>query len=594
MIDREWLVVGARPAYTPTRILIALLPHILVLVGLSFPPNSILRPALFAPLAIYGFYYANSHFNIGPPLNQAGMGVMAAYWSCRVLELLVFVPPELSGIQRIIPENLPPQLIKDGLAGGNPPSTVPPILLLNGNGNQKTHNKQNGNGCTLPKESKKTDKKNSHHLEPPAPSAKQPDPQPVLISNQVLLLEPVPPPFTISKLLWSFDLWTTYRLIGWTEQAPLSSHGLKHPFLRTSSPRAFLVNRTLQLLSALFILDLASTVLAIEPKTHAYFSAIESSSPALADQSVDWRALWSILVVTFTWQSLEVSYVATAISLVALGTFMGWKGAMWEPWGWPPVFGTLKELWVRPGLAMLWSKTWHHYFRRMLVALVWQGLGEKVLGLRTTSSSPPPSTVSTPTPDGQSTNAPGPASRTPSPSSSAFQSPHLRPPGSNNVLPSPRTQPKTKPRDLFSNLVKSLLVFTLTGLLHECGLLSLEPTTLLAKHPLTPRWGTTTLFFVVQPLAIGVEGVVKGAYRSFKGRRMQSTRVENGSSWEARFLQGAVLRNVERLVGFVWTWVWLGWTARWVVEDWSKRGQWSVKLTEWSVIRWVWLGTFWV
>lgn len=201
------------------------------------------------------------------------------------------------------------------------------------------------------------------------------------------------------------------------------------------------------------------------------------------------------------------------------------------------------------------TRTWHHYFRRVLFSLAWVGLGEHVLGLTTTSTSPPPSTASTPTVDGQTTNLPPPA------------------------VP---TAPIRPPSHLLANLTKSLLVFTLTGLLHECGNLSVGPV-LPALHSHTtslPLIGTTTLFFAVQPVAIGAEAIVKGFWRQWKGK-------DGGKL-------GKHTQTLERAVGFCWTWWWLGTTAGWVVEDWSKRGFYSAKLAEWSVIRWFTAGTFWV
>ena len=162
--------------------------------------------------------------------------------------------------------------------------------------------------------------------------------------------------YTMARFLWAANLWSNYRGIGWTYQAPLSKGALRDPFLRTSRVRAFLFNRVGQLLFTLVVVDVLSTLLAAEPRTRNYFSAIEGVSPRLAEQPVQWRALWSIIVVGVTWQGLELSYVATAISMVSVGSMTGWKGAMWEPWGWPPLFGTLGELWNRPGLAMMWSK----------------------------------------------------------------------------------------------------------------------------------------------------------------------------------------------------------------------------------------------
>ena len=243
---------------------------------------------------------------------------MSAFWSLRVVELLLVAAPEVNGVQRIL------------VVGA-----IPPL------------------------DPNKVSSKASSLSPPPETNLTQPPPRPPSSAPlSTAILEPIPAPYTLEKLYWAASLWGNYRGIGWTYQSPLSRHALDPPFLRTSSPRAFLINRTKQLVFALSVTDVLSTLLTLEP-SRAYFSAIEGVSPRLADQAVHWRALFSVMVVSFVWSSMEVSYVATAISCVSFGSMLGWEGALWEPWGWPPLFGSLSELWRRPGLAMMWSRTWH-------------------------------------------------------------------------------------------------------------------------------------------------------------------------------------------------------------------------------------------
>ena len=202
-----------------------------------------------------------------------------------------------------------------------------------------------------------------------------------------------------------------------------------------------------------------------------------------------------------------------------------------------------------------------------MFTLAWTGLGERVLGLATSSSSPPPSTTSTPTPDGTSTNTPSSA----------------RPLSSHDSTHKATCRPLSSPHHLLlPNLVKSLLVFTLTGLIHEAGNLSVGPVLekLHSHSRSVPLIGTTTLFFAVQPIGIALEAVVKRFWRQWKTTHPG--------------LSLGLGLEVERAVGFCWTWWWLGTTAGWVVEDWSKRGFYSVKLAEWSVLRYLLKGTFWV
>ena len=68
----------------------------------------------------------------------------------------------------------------------------------------------------------------------------------------------------------------------------------------------------------------------------------------------------------------------------------------------------------------------------------------------------------------------------------------------------------------------------------------------------------TTPFFVLQPFALAAEEIVKGRWRSWKRARGE----DGGDRW--------VL--FERLVGFVWTWVWLGWSAQWYIKGWVGIG----------------------
>lgn len=107
------------------------------------------------------------------------------------------------------------------------------------------------------------------------------------------------------------------------------------------------------------------------------------------------------------------------------------------------------------------------------------------------------------------------------------------------------------------NLVKSFCVFALTGIIHDYAYYLV----LFHLHDQsfwkTWRWTDTiisTKFFISQPFGIAFEAVVKKAWRRWK--RGRGLAAEN-DGW---------LAFVERLIGFVWTWTFLGWTAGWFVE----------------------------
>jgi hypothetical protein len=112
-----------------------------------------------------------------------------------------------------------------------------------------------------------------------------------------------------------------------------------------------------------------------------------------------------------------------------------------------------------------------------------------------------------------------------------------------------------------------LIVFTLSGVLHDCGTLSLillnTPDDQLIRldgvFALTP-------FFVLQPFALVAEALLKAQYRRWKTMTYPDWK-EKGTPKTLVF--------VERVFGFTATWVWLGWSAGWFVEGLTKRGMFS-------------------
>jgi hypothetical protein len=180
-------------------------------------------------------------------------------------------------------------------------------------------------------------------------------------------------------------------------------------------------------------------------------------------------------------------------------------------------------------------------------------VGENLLGLTHSGESAHPRTIQAPSAS---------TSSTPSPLGSGRTSP-------THPIPSltKHTARPLSPRLALSNFAKSLIVFTLSGLIHDCGTLSLillntpdhQPINLNGVFALTP-------FFVLQPFALVVEALLKAQYRRWKTRAYPTWK-EKGTPENLVFL--------ERLVGFVMTWVWLGWSASWFVEGLTKRGMFS-------------------
>jgi hypothetical protein len=94
----------------------------------------------------------------------------------------------------------------------------------------------------------------------------------------------------------------------------------------------------------------------------------------------------------------------------------------------------------------------------------------------------------------------------------------------------------------------------------------------------TVRWRdlfSLSPFFVAQPVALAFEAVIKHRWRKFK---------------HSRGFQPGSLITLERVVGFIWTWLWLGWTAGWFVEGMSRLGVWRhwPGKTYMSALWWVW------
>jgi hypothetical protein len=120
---------------------------------------------------------------------------------------------------------------------------------------------------------------------------------------------------------------------------------------------------------------------------------------------------------------------------------------------------------------------------------------------------------------------------------------------------------------MLANFVKSLIVFTLCGWMHDQASYALLHRNAPAGSSVhwTQAVGTIP-FFVAQPFALAVEAFIRKQWRNWKARRY---------GVPAAGEKGAVpdwLVFAERLVGFVCTWWWLGWTARWFVVGLTRAG----------------------
>lgn len=127
-----------------------------------------------------------------------------------------------------------------------------------------------------------------------------------------------------------------------------------------------------------------------------------------------------------------------------------------------------------------------------------------------------------------------------------------------NPLPqTPPSEKKNKTPDVAANLIKSAITFTLSGLHHDCSSLLLLLDKMGRGEKELPLGLMVTPFFMIQPLGLVVEALVK--------RRWRVIRKSLG-------LPEPAIRAIEFVIGNTWTWVWLGWTARWYVRCLSEIG----------------------
>lgn len=119
------------------------------------------------------------------------------------------------------------------------------------------------------------------------------------------------------------------------------------------------------------------------------------------------------------------------------------------------------------------------------------------------------------------------------------------------------------PKHFLINFIKSLIVFTLTGLYHDLPsyLLLLRTSTPGTSIPLVDCFSTMT-FFILQPIGICVGSVVKRFWKSWK-LASRSKRGKREPRW---------LITLERIMGFVWTWSWLGYTSRYFILGITRSG----------------------
>ncbi|ORY34899.1 hypothetical protein BCR39DRAFT_515473 [Naematelia encephala] len=518
-------LLPARHAATTTDIFIGFGSVYLLIFSLVLPPSwRILRAGILAPIISIGFLYCGWMVRQKDWADTWGTCCLVTNFAIRTMEWLVFFPAE-DNVYRLV--------------------TVPtrPSGLINGHNNQQQQ----------PDKATKTTGENS---------------------NSTVEPEPIPPPFTLAKFYWASSLFWSWRGIGWNFAPPLSPSSYTEPYTRTSSRISYLRHRFLYYIFVFAIHDINRTF--TNCSSAAPFFSGSPGAPRYSDLTEVQKGIYSICVAARIWFSLELTHVLYSLILVSIGGIMGWKGELWTPWGWPPLLGSLSDVWRYPGLGTMWSRTWHHYFRRWLFIFGWIGIGEHILGLPHSGNDarerPSTSKVIQPQPQPQPTPAVSPL-LSPNPTTTTA-SPLLAPTNDSTPTVSGRTSPshplptepsrrRLNPKTLLSNFIKSLIVFALTAWIHDLSnyvvLLHQADLAGTSTNKVKVNWRdamVTTPFFMIQPFGLAVEALVKSHWRGWKAK--------HHPSW--RKAEPAWLVFIERSLGFIWTWTWLGWTAGWFVQ----------------------------
>lgn len=162
----------------------------------------------------------------------------------------------------------------------------------------------------------------------------------------------MPPGWTWAKLEWATSAVVSLRGIGWNYSAPLSTSQRSRPYDRHSSRTEYIIRRSIYGLLNLLIDDACG---ALMRRTAADFFITGNLRYAGLMQ---WqRGFCSTLVVMRTVCSLEFTHVGFSIVFVLLGGLLGKDDhELLTPWGWPPMFASLKEIFSHPGLSYLWAR----------------------------------------------------------------------------------------------------------------------------------------------------------------------------------------------------------------------------------------------
>ena len=296
---------------TPTDLVVSLGLVVVFPLFLTTPLTPgwrLIRGAIFAPLSASVFLYIILFIAHNDFVDQWGVPILMFWFAFQCLSFLLFWPPE-EHVYRLRPA---PKVESLKISEGK---------LVNGF-------KANGHAPSA----------HEAHTSPPVD----------------LLPEPIPPPWTWAKFCWATSLWWSWRCIGWSNSCILPPSARRHPYTRQSSRKDYLVERFKFFIITWLARDFVRAYVVFS-RVAPFFQDMPGAKPYVEMNTLE-RAHVSLVVVAWVWLSMEKSHVPASMLCVGLGGIFGWEGEIWEPWGWPPLFGGLGDFWTYPSLSHAWSR----------------------------------------------------------------------------------------------------------------------------------------------------------------------------------------------------------------------------------------------
>lgn len=168
-----------------------------------------------------------------------------------------------------------------------------------------------------------------------------------------LIAETIPPPWTWAKFCWATSLWWSWRGIGWNYAAPLPPASTHPAFAPTASRRRWALHQLAHFIPAMLAYDAVRAYMNCAPGARAYFT---DQTPSYAELSQWDRGVYSACVALRLFLGMQKPHVPVGMVFIALGGWFGWDSEFFSPWGWPPLFAGVTDLWRCPGLSVAWGR----------------------------------------------------------------------------------------------------------------------------------------------------------------------------------------------------------------------------------------------